>query len=217
MRDFFNSESPIMSFLGRVADLVWLNLLTLICCIPVVTAGAALTALHYVSIKLAREEEGYLTKSYFKSLKENFFQATALRLLMLLIFAVAWTDLYFISMMDSQVASVMRIGVCAVFFFYLCGGIYWFPLLARFDNSLKNIIKNACLLGILNFPKSLCILVIYGVFAAGYTLLFYRILPIIFLVGISLPVYTASCLFSGIFKKLEPQDAEASEEIGQSV
>lgn len=111
----------------------------------------------------------------------------------------------------------MRIGVCAVFFFYLCGGIYWFPLLARFDNSLKNIIKNACLLGILNFPKSLCILVIYGVFAAGYTLLFYRILPIIFLVGISLPVYTASCLFSGIFKKLEPQDAEASEEIGQSV
>lgn len=50
MRDFFNSESPIMSFLGRVADLVWLNLLTLICCIPVVTAGAALTALHYVSI-----------------------------------------------------------------------------------------------------------------------------------------------------------------------
>ena len=78
MRSIFNLDSPIMSFLSRVGDLVWLNLLTLLCCIPVVTAGAAFTALHYVSIKMVRNEEGYLTRNYFKSFRQNFIQATLL-------------------------------------------------------------------------------------------------------------------------------------------
>lgn len=217
MSSLFNLESPVMSFLSRIGDLIWLNLLTMLCCIPVVTAGAAFTALHYVSIKMVRGEEGYLTKSYFKSFKENFFQATALWLLMLLILAVAWGDFYFISMMDDGVASVMRIVLCAVFFFFLCGGVYWFPLLSRFENTLKNTVKNACLLGILNFPRTLVILAIYGGAAVLYFLLFYRILPGIFLAGLSLPVYLASMLFSGIFKKLEPEEETEPGEIGQSV
>ncbi len=54
---FFEFRESDYVILGRVADLVWLNLLTLICCIPVVTAGAALTALHYVSIKLAKRKK----------------------------------------------------------------------------------------------------------------------------------------------------------------
>lgn len=213
MDRFFNPDSPVMSFLSRIADLIWLNLLTLLCSIPVVTAGAAFTALHYVSIKMVRNEDGYLTKSFFKSFKENFFQATAMWLLMLLLMAAAGADFYFVSMMDSGVAFILRMGLCVVLFFFLCGGIYWFALLARFENSIKNTIKNACFIGILNFPKSMCILIIYAVFLILYGLFAIRILPLIFLLGISLPVYLASYLFSGIFKKLEPQD----EEISQSV
>ena len=213
MGRFLNPDSPVMSFLSRVADLIWLNLLTLLCSIPVVTAGAAFTALHYVSIKMVRNEEGYLTKSFFKSFKENFFQATAMWLLMLLLMAAAGADFYFISMMDRGAAFILRTGLCVVLFFFLCGGIYWFALLARFENSIKNTIKNACFIGILNFPKSICILMIYAVFLILYGLFALRLLPLIFLLGISLPVYLASYLFSGIFKKLEPQD----EEISQSV
>lgn len=198
MSHFFNLDSPVMSFLGRLADLVWLNLLTLICCIPVVTAGAALTALHYVSVKMVRNEDGYLTKSFLKSFRENFFQATVLWLLLLLILAVAWGDFYFIAMMDGGVAFVMRAVLWAVLFFFLCSSIYWLPLLSRFENSIKNTVKNACLIGILNFPKSVCILLIYGAFLAIYILFAIRILPVIILLGISLPVYLASYLFSGI-------------------
>ncbi|MBO5093884.1 MAG: DUF624 domain-containing protein [Lachnospiraceae bacterium] len=213
MDRLFNPDSPVMSFLSRLADLIWLNFLTLLCSIPVVTAGAAFTALHYVSIKMVRNEEGYLTKSFFKSFKENFFQATAMWLLMLFLAVVAGADFYFISMMDSGAAFILRTGLCVVLFFFLCGAVYWFALLARFENSIKNTIKNACLIGILNFPKSICILIIYAVFLVLYGLFVIRILPLIFLLGISLPVYLASYLFSGIFKKLEPQD----EEISQSV
>ena len=51
----FNAESPLMEGLSKVADLVILNLLVLLCCIPVITAGAALTGMHYVLLKMARD------------------------------------------------------------------------------------------------------------------------------------------------------------------
>ena len=41
---FFNLDSPLMQALNKVADLMWLNILTLICCIPVITVGPALNA-----------------------------------------------------------------------------------------------------------------------------------------------------------------------------
>lgn len=202
-----------MVFLGKVGDLIWLNILTMLCCIPIVTVGASLTALNYVSIKMVRNEEGYLTKNFLKSFRQNFFQATALWLLMLFILAVAGTDFYFLSMMEGTMVQVVKIGLYAVFLFFLCSSIYWFPLLSRFENSLKNIIKNSFLLSIMHFPKTIGILLIHGAFLTIYYFFTFRIMPLIFLMGISLPVYAAACLFSGIFKKLEPEE----EEISQSV
>lgn len=89
---FFNLDSPVMQALGKMADLMWLNILTLICCIPVVTAGASLTAMHYMALKIVRNEECYITKGFFKSFKENFKQATLIWLLMVIVIAVLTGD-----------------------------------------------------------------------------------------------------------------------------
>ena len=56
----FNFEGPVFTFLSRLADLFWLNLLFIVCCIPVITIGAATTALYYVTLKMAKDEEGYI-------------------------------------------------------------------------------------------------------------------------------------------------------------
>jgi len=213
MNRLFNLDSPIMVFLGRIGDLIWLNVLTMICCIPVITIGPAVTALYYVSVKLIRNEEGYLTRNFFKSFKQNFLQATVLWLLMLLIGGVAAADFYFLAVAQGSFMPVFRIALYVVFLILLCSGIYWFPLLSRFENSLKNIIKNSFLLSIMYFPRTLLILLIHGAFLALYYYLTFRIMPVIFLMGISLPAYAASYVFSGIFKKLEPEE----EEISQSV
>ncbi len=52
----FNLDSPLMRALGKMADLMWLNILTMVCCIPVFTIGASLTALHYMALKIVRDE-----------------------------------------------------------------------------------------------------------------------------------------------------------------
>ena len=69
MNRFFNMDNKFFVFMGRVADLLLLNFLCILCCIPVVTAGASITALYYVTLKMARDEESYIARSFFRSFK----------------------------------------------------------------------------------------------------------------------------------------------------
>ena len=83
MGRFFNMDNKFFVFMGRIADLCMLNILCIVCCIPVITAGASLTALYYVTMKMVRNEESYIFRSFFKSFKQNFKQATVINLIML--------------------------------------------------------------------------------------------------------------------------------------
>ena len=60
MSGFFNIDSPIMRFLSKVCDLMILNALCIICCLPIVTAGASVTALYTITMKMVRGEESYI-------------------------------------------------------------------------------------------------------------------------------------------------------------
>ena len=65
MSSFFNMDSPIMRFLSRLCDLMILNILCLICCIPIVTIGASITALYSVTLKMVKGEDSYIAKGFF--------------------------------------------------------------------------------------------------------------------------------------------------------
>lgn len=93
MDRLFNMDNKFFTVMGRVADLIMLNVVFLICCLPIVTIGASLTALHYVTLKMARNEESYIIRSFFKSFKQNFKQATVINLIMLAVAAIplAWS------------------------------------------------------------------------------------------------------------------------------
>lgn len=74
MSNFFNMDNSLWRFLGRLADVMILNIVFLITCLPVVTIGAAWTSLSYVTLKMSRDEESYIVKSYFKAFRQNFRQ-----------------------------------------------------------------------------------------------------------------------------------------------
>lgn len=65
MSSFFNMDSPVMRFLSRLCDLMILNILCLICCIPIVTIGASITALYSVTLKMVKGEDSYIAKGFF--------------------------------------------------------------------------------------------------------------------------------------------------------
>ena len=211
MGKFFDLDSPIMRTLNRLADLMWLNILTLLCCLPIITAGASLTAMHYVLLKMVRNEESYISRAFFKSFKENFKQATLLWLIMLVVIAIMGAD-YWILRTATDFPRVLVIVIGAVGVFLYMFSQYIFPLQSKFSNTIRGTIKNAALMSILGFPRTI------GMTAASFVplLLLYlfdiRVVPIIIMFGFSGPGYLCAMLYNGLFKKFEPEEKVVSEE-----
>lgn len=200
----FDLDSPLMNVLNKMADLMWLNILTLICCIPFITAGAAFTSMHYVALKIVRNEESYITRSFFKSFKTNFRQATLIWLMILLIAAVLGGDYYIITKSGIQFSSVLVVLIMAAAVLVICTTLYVFPVLAKFDNTIMGTIRNAFIMSILQLPKTV-VMFVMAFFPLIIYLVSLRLIPIIFLFGFSLPAYASAMLYNKFFQKLEDQ------------
>lgn len=211
MKGLFNYDGPVMSAMSRIADLIILNILTVLCCIPIITAGAALTALHYMTIKMVRKEECYIVRGYFKSFKQNFRQATIIWLILLVAMFIIWGDFHILNSGIISLPKAFSVIIMAVGFLFMMMVIYTFPVLARFDNTIRNTLKNAFFMSILNLPRTLLVIVIY-VLPFVIMLTAPILMPIIFLGGLSIPVYLASYMFVKIFKKFEPQEEVIEED-----
>lgn len=199
----FNLDSPLMQALGKMADLMWLNCLTLVCCLPVVTIGASLTAMNYMALKMARDEECYITRGFFKSFKENFKQATIIWLVMLLMIVVLITD--FMVVTGSPQTGYMKVLQAAVWFVSVLlavTALYVFPVLAKFDNTILKTVKNALIISLMQFPKTILMLVIYAVPAVLFCTVVQTI-PLCMLFGLAVPAFLSAKLYSKFFRKLE--------------
>ena len=210
MGKLFDLDGPVMRFLSRMADMIILNILMMICCIPIITVGAAYTAMHYVLLKMVRDEEGYLIRGFFKSFIQNFKQATVIWLFMLLVIMVFVGDWLIFRVAADTFPKALIVGVAAIGIIVLMVAVYVFPLLARFDNTIKNTVHNAALLAFGNLPKTLLMIVVYALpFVIAYFSVYSYIF--IFMFGISLPAYGVAWLYSNIFKKFEPEVEQTSD------
>ena len=95
MGGLFAADGKLAQTLGKIADLVILNVLWIVCSIPVVTAGAAATAFYSVALKMIKNEEAYVASSFFKAFRENFKQSFIVTLILLAVAAVLGCDFYF--------------------------------------------------------------------------------------------------------------------------
>lgn len=150
MNNLLNLDGPAMQTINKIVYSVYLNILWFICCIPIVTIGASTTALFYVTLKISKNEEGNLTKTFFRSFKENLKQGTVIWMILLALGIILGIDGYVLYHMRFE--SVFWT-LCTAFFLiaaiaYAIVLMYIFPLLARFDNTTGAMFKNALLIGI---------------------------------------------------------------------
>lgn len=163
MQQIFNIDSRFMRLLAKVMDLLILDLLWVISSLPIVTIGAATTALHYSCFKIIKDEEGPILQTFFKSFKSNFKHATIIWLILL--GALAFLAFDFAA---STQLSDARIISGSIFFgiFTLLAviwgllAIYVFALLARFSNSVKRTLVNAFVLGISHLGRSILMVIL---------------------------------------------------------
>lgn len=207
MRSLFDADGFLMKVLSKIADTVWLNILFLVCSIPIFTIGASITALYYVTFKTIKDEEGYITKDFFRSFKENFKQSTVVWLILLVLYAILGLELTTLLKMNTSMADVGMIIAMIPGLLILFVGLYVFPLLSRFENTTKVTIKNALLLSIANIPKTLFALII-TIAIPVVCLSDMKLFPLIPICAFSVVAQLNSSLFYGIFEKLMPKNTE---------
>ena len=150
----FSYESKFSQLLLKLCYACCLNLLWIVCSLPIFTIGASTTALYYASLKLVRDEESHIGAQFFRSFKENFKQATVLWLILLGVGLFLGADVYLVWHLRMNAAGTLAvlwtlclallIGVCVVYVIVL---EYVFPLLASVCNTNRAMLKNSFLIG----------------------------------------------------------------------
>ena len=201
MRNLFNPENPVMNFIGKLLDCFLLNILWFIFCIPIITIGASTTALYYCSLKLAKDEHVSLFQDFFHSFKENFIPGVKLTALLLLVGAILGFDGYLLSHISMPpVLQVISTGLLALFSIcYFIILIYVFPLLSRFDNSIKNMILNSFIVGV---RFVFCTILIAAIHFAIFFIAIRYFTPLIFF-GMGLISFLSSYFLKNVLVYIE--------------
>ena len=204
--NFFVIDSPVMRFLGRIGDIIILNLIFVVTALPVVTVGMALSALYTVAMKLARGEDPSVLREYIRAFWRNRKPATICWLIMAAAGALIFLDFRLAGAFGGTLYTVVRLLLAMIFGVWMLTFLYLFPYIARFENTVFHSVKNALFLSAAHLPSTVMMLVIsFGL--AVITLFTSRTFVIgtiwWFFAGFAAVAYTQSFLFSRIFSKYE--------------
>ena len=188
--------SSLGLFLRRMFDLMVLNILWLLCCLPVFTFGPASSALARVLITLVRGGSEAVAKNFFIAFRRDFGRAVVLGLIGLAGLAVAVSDILFAVSLSGGMKIlflIVAVLVCSLVFSYLA---YIFALHAFFENSIAGQIRNALSLAAASPMETLAIWLCFAVPVAAILLLPRIVLVYIgflyILFGVSCPAYFAA-------------------------
>lgn len=197
----FNVDSLLMRILIYITDLVILNCLWIICCIPIATIGASTTALY--GCFLNRSTESSVVKRFFTQFKSNLKKSTLLWLIEAVLLAITLLNVWFYYNRVGGDFSILRILLLIPSVILGVGIEYIFPLQSHFENTIKQTVKNGFLIGLAHFPTSFLILIIKlspVILALVDIKIFLRISPLILIMGQAVIANVTSLLFKRVFK-----------------
>ncbi len=140
--DIFSVDGKLFQFLRRLTDILKLNILWLLCSLPLVTFGPATVAAFDVTMKMIDDTEGYVARQFLKSFKANLKNGIPLGILFLVGAYSLWLDFQLAMIPDLHPFLFLAMFILFVFAFVACF-IYAFALSARYENTLVRTIKNS--------------------------------------------------------------------------
>lgn len=150
--DVFNYDSKLSRIMTRLMELVLLNFVFILTCIPIFTIGASITALYSTTLKMVRNEDGYIIRGYFKDFARNFKQATAFWLIALLLYFLLYVVYTAAAVNGGLLLSIYTVLTWVLAILYSMFFLFIFPLTATFENTFRGIILNTFAMVIAHFP-----------------------------------------------------------------
>lgn len=211
----FKLDGPIHKLLSRILDLIILNVIFTICCIPIVTIGASFSALYTVMFKIKEEKDSNVFKQFFIAFKDNFLQSLFGTLILLAVAALLYMD-YNIVFVEKLYGDAIMKALFFIILFLVSGFFSWlFPMLSRFDNKFKEHLKNAFMLSLAHLPTTILVVILnlspfillyfFAEFSVYYLLTFWMF------IGLSLIALVNSKLLYKAFSKYGDKEKENKE------
>lgn len=214
MRNLFHYDAPIIQWVTKVSLLIYMNTLWLVCCLPIVTAGAATAALYRMAFNL-REDRDCSAKAFLAAFRSNFRQSTLIWLLLLLLAAVLVVGYYFAMYIELNTARLgVVLALCLLFVLWGFTLLYSFPLTCYFENTVKGTLKNALAMSIKHlrqtvFCFALAVIPAIALMLSGYWFLRLLYIWILFYPGFA--AYWMTGLHSPNFEAYANPEKEETE------
>lgn len=201
MAGFFSIDSKLYRFMSKLTDLVKLNIMWLVFSIPIVTVGISTIAAYTVTLKMAEGEEGYIGRDFLKAFKENWKQGIPMSFITFLCIWAVYLDFQIFKAVEENAFVFLIIGIVTAYVFTF-SLLYVYPLLARYENTILNSLKNSFRIGMKYFLRSLLLLFLSALeivimFFNNYTII------IVVIVGPAFLMLTVSTFAMVIFRDLE--------------
>lgn len=156
MINLFGIDNKFFETLEKISNIVILNFLYILFSIPIITIGASTTATYFVAMKIVQNEEGYIFRTFIKSFKENFKISTIVWIMIMLVGGVLILDFHISNAIpNSSISNIFKLILTMVSIIIIFNITYVFPIICKFDNSIKNTIINAILISIQNLPYTI--------------------------------------------------------------
>ena len=207
MGKIFRWDSPLMRFMMLITNLVCLNVLWLLCCLPVITAGVATTAMYYMVFQYITKQDDGVLRPFFKAFKENFKTVTPIWILHLLIGAALGAEVFYLSQ-DSQLWLKALFGILLLV--YAGVSAYLYPILARYNTSRKKAVLNSFALSTRHLLTTVCVVILNAVpvvLVLFMPEIFWKSILFWTVGGFSLIAYLCGKMLLVVLKKYEPQSS----------
>ena len=140
-QDFFSYDGKFIGFLNKLGEIILLNIVFILCCVPVVTAGSALTSFYYAMMKSVRRERGGPVREFMNSMRRTFSKG-----ILLTIGTIAWMVILFLGWQMARVNAEGAVTFSIVLYdaaivISVCILIYLFPVFSRFEMKMLQMIK----------------------------------------------------------------------------
>ena len=164
LKKIFGIDSSFTDIMGKLADLVLLSVLWLLCCLPAVTFATSTSALYYTTMKCIRRERGTIGKEFFGFFKSNWKTGIGVSLCYFVLGALVVSNIRAVGQMEagSGLYVFYRVESLWVGLLFVFLSIYLFPVFSRFEYGVIEAVKMSLLLSVRHIVRSVVMAVLFG-------------------------------------------------------
>ena len=204
IRSIFDTDNFFMRICEKILDLVTVNLIFLLSCLPLVTIGIAKISLYETLFEIKGARRVKVTAMYMQAFRKNWKVGLKLGLLELLLVGISLFDLMLFWRQETLPFQMLKATCIGVIIFASLLFLCVYPLTAKFEMTIKNLLQTSLIMVSLHFlwfflMIALLAAIIFFLSSSGFVLLLG--FPLFVLVGFAALGFLQLPIMENIFNK----------------